>query len=211
MYAQNGHFLMLDGFGNAVGGSLGDSKTGARPSDPLMMGAVDQAGRAVQAVEDASGIIEGCMDLILFAPLVQSAGRKVLDQRASKIEIQKLHALADTKNRTTALNKEVKESKLRPIQLRVDMFRALIFLMEEGRINVSPSRQQETAAGRGRFRGETGEERRPQFPESSFIIRSFGWNTGNQNSHRIRRIKVDLDNRIFKIYSMVSKGGSYAD
>lgn len=170
---------MLQRFRNLVRGSLRDHKSAADASAALMMGAVDQAGAAAEPMQQRTGQTVRRMDLVFLKKSVPVGRRKVLDQIAAEIDIDKLHSPADAKDWFPGQEKGMQESKLDPVQRLVRRNRSLVFLAEPGRMKITAAGQQKFVIGRQLCRIQIGFRRNMAKREDSFVISGIFRNTGD--------------------------------
>lgn len=128
---------MDDGFCHVVRRALNDAKARTRPSDTLMMRAVDGKGRTVKGAENASGLCLGGMHLILETIFVEGMCRQILNDASTEIDINQLHAFADAENGKPSFSILIEQGELSAIQNGFDDAGAMVGLSEQRRIDVA--------------------------------------------------------------------------
>lgn len=176
---------VFQGFDDAVGRGLGDQKICADPAAALVMGAVDQTGGAVEAGEQGRFFTLSRVDLIQVLITVCVRSGQILDQISAKVDVEKLHAPADTEDRPARQEKGVEKGKLGVVKLPVCGVRTLVFLTKPEWVHIASARQQKFIIGRERVRVETGAVRDLAAGERALIIFGVFRNTCDQDVHRI--------------------------
>lgn len=75
---------MADGFNTLIRGTVGDYlQSLAQFVQPLVMGAIDQHGIPVQALQAAAGVVDRQVVLILPLIAVDAGGGQILDNAAA--------------------------------------------------------------------------------------------------------------------------------
>lgn len=176
---------VFQGFDDAVGRGLGDQKVCADPSAALVMGAVDQTGGAVEAGEKGKFFTLSRVYLVPVLITVGVCGGQVLDQISAKVDVEKLHAPADTQDRSARQEKGVEKGELGVVKLPVCGVRTLVFLTKPEWVHIASAGHQKFIIGRESVRAETGAVRDLVAGERALIIFGIFRNTCDQDVHRI--------------------------
>lgn len=185
--AEDGFRPVLNGLNDAVRGGLRHVEPRSYPSQPLMVGAVDQAGAAVQAVQEGIAGTAYGMELIAAVEAVAVCRGKILNQAAAEADVDDLQPPADAEDRFFGLQEAEKKPELQPVQLRVDRPGALIFLTEPGRVDVAAARQKQPVIGRQVRRVKRGIKIGAAERESVFVVGGILRDTGDKDFHSLFR------------------------
>lgn len=137
MNAQNPQIFVFYGFDHTVFGCLCNGKSRSCRVTALMVGAVDQTGTRVKEGEKGSGDASCRMDLVRPLITVPVCSGKILDQGSPEVDVDHLHASADTENRFPMEDKAVEKGKLYTVQFTVRSAGTLICPAKPGRMDIA--------------------------------------------------------------------------
>lgn len=187
LHAQDGFCLVFEGFDDAVGGALGDHKSRTDPAAPLVVGAVDRAGIAVEAAEDGAGGIGHLMELVAAGIFVGGSGGEILDDISAKIDVDDLQAPADAKHRFFVQDESMEKIELGLIQDGIDGGGAPILLAKAAGMDVPSAGKQQAVTEAGFLRTEADSERNAKGGQGRFVIFGVPGDTCNENTHMMIR------------------------
>ena len=137
MYAQDRKGQVFNSFDNAVAAGLGNFQKFSGQIDALVVRAVHYETVSVQFMENASRQCLRKVILIAFYIFVGGGSRKMLFHAAAEKNVNKLHALANAKNRFLMPDEQIQRLNLKDIQFRIDISGTFIFLSEKSGRNIA--------------------------------------------------------------------------
>lgn len=176
---------MFKRFDYAVGRSLGDGKSFCDASAALMVGAVHDAGSAVETTEGAPGDILYRMELVAPDMAVGIRCRQVADDSSAEIDVDDLQAAADAEDRTVLARESVEQGKLGVVKRRidVDIRVAAVRLSQPGGGDIASARQQEGVESVRIFRAQADLIRDAEAGQRVLIIFRSGRYPGDEDVH----------------------------
>ena len=138
---QDRALRMGDGFYDAVVGHLDHLETGSHLVNGLVVGAVGGKVSAVVLSQPAIGCGSGHMDLVFGDPLVTAKLGNVLDQAATKMDVDDLMAFTDAQDRFVCVGESIQDGKLFVIQFGIDALGTIDRLTIAGWIYIGTARQ----------------------------------------------------------------------
>lgn len=179
LHTEDGFFCVLQRFRGAVRCGLGDRKVMSDFPAALMVGAVDNAGISIEAVQNRAVSAAHRMKLVMSDVLMDLTGRKMLNDIAAEKYVDDLHSLTDAEDRSVGPDKGIQKGELRGVQHRVHMLGTKIGLSKPGGMDISSARKQKLVIGRKSIGMEICTKGNGEKGQGSFIIFCGSRSTGN--------------------------------
>lgn len=181
---------MIQTFNDPVISVLHYSKLMAGFFNPLVVGAVNDKTAAIEPVRDGIGQCGGEMIAVCLVKSMCQISGQVLADRASKIDIDQLHAFTNAKHGFCSGNKAMQQPQLGAVKQRFDLPGSMVRLVEQDGVDITAARKEKTVIIMDQKRIfqilQGGYKGTPKCKERFFIVGSFVWRTGNQDwLHRI--------------------------
>ena len=147
LYTNDREIVVAQSLHYTIVAVLDIGQRGSLQIHALMMGAVYHKPLPVKPVEDSARQRKGLMVLISIRVLMAVSGWQILMNVSAKENIDKLHALADSKNRLFFRYKGFQDRKLQSVKNRIKKTGTAVKLTKQDWINVTAAGKEKGVIG----------------------------------------------------------------